>query len=157
MQSIGFDLTDWYRPVLANPGTLVPHPIVRGRRPRERIDWIVAFGGQAFIASNDWSPISVYGPGAVALIPLDLNFEGFRWGDGPRIPVGGWLHAATRTLDRGRVVVLGEGGMCTAQYDDLEGEIDGPLMPYGINAPYAPQNGQFCLNVVRWLSGLLDE
>ncbi|MCH7766830.1 MAG: hypothetical protein IH916_09770, partial [Acidobacteria bacterium] len=45
---------------------------------------------------------------------------------------------------------LGEAAMCTAQ-------VSGPeRRPMGMNHPKAPQNAQFCLNVVRWLSGLLD-
>jgi hypothetical protein len=48
-------------------------------------------------------------------------------------------------------VVLGEAAMCTAQ-------LAGPQhVPMGMNNPLAPQNAQFCLNVVHWLSGLLGE
>jgi hypothetical protein len=43
-----------------------------------------------------------------------------------------------------------------AQVNDLDEEIEDPLEPYGFNAPQAPDNAQFWLNVVRWLSGLLD-
>jgi len=151
------DLNARYQPVFANPGTLAAHPVVEGRNPGERLEWVVAWGGQAFIASSDWSPITVYGPNAVSVAPLALNFVNAEWNDGPLFSVNGWLHGATRELDQGRAVILGEGGMCTAQFDDLDGEIEGPLVPYGINAPQAPQNAQFCLNVVHWLSGLLDD
>jgi len=47
-------------------------------------------------------------------------------------------------LGRGRVVVLGEGGMLTAQVNRR--------VRYGINAP-GNDNQQFVLNVMRWLSG----
>jgi len=154
---VDLDFNARYQPVLANPGALAANPVVEGRNPRERIEWVVAWGGQAFIASDDWSPITVYGPNAASVAPLAFNFEDAEWGDGPLFSVAGWLHGATRKLDQGRVVILGEGGMCTAQFDDLDGELDGPLVPYGINAPQAPQNAQFCLNVMHWLSGLLDE
>ena len=75
----------------------------------------------------------------------------------PWFSAAGWLQGATRKLDHGRIAILGEAAMCTAQFDDLDGEIDAPLIPQGINALHAPQNAQFCLNVMHWLSGLLDE
>ena len=154
---VDLDFDARYRPVLENTGTLALHPVIEGRVPGERIEWIVTYGGQAFLASGAWAPITVFGLNAVSIAPLSLNFEDAEWGDGPLFPVAGWLNGATRQLDQGRVAILGEGGMCTAQFDDLDGEIGGPLVPYGINAPQAPQNARFCLNVVRWLSGLLDE
>lgn len=150
------DLETRYASILSSPGRLTFHPIVAGRNRQEQVDWVVTFTGQAFLASDDWDPLLVMGQHAVSVIPLSLNYEDAAWGVGPIIPVGDWLHAATRVLDQGRVAVLGEGGMCTAQFDDLDGEVEGPLEPYGINAPQAPYNAQFCLSVVRWLSGLLD-
>lgn len=154
---IDLDFNARYQPILANPGALGPHPVVEGRNPRERIEWIVTYGGQAFLTSDDWMPIAVFGPDAVSVAPLAFNFEDTEWFDGPLFSVAGWLNAATRRLNQGRVVVLGEGGMCTAQFDDLDGEIEDPLEPYGFNAPHAPYNAQYCLNAVHWLSGLLDE
>ena len=54
-----------------------------------------------------------------------------------------------RDGDERRVpVVLGEAAMCTAL-----GEGDGR---WGMNAPGAEQNARFCLNVLHWLTGLLD-
>lgn len=154
---IDLDFNARYQPILANPGALAPHPVVKGRNQQESIKWIVTYGGQAFLTSDDWMPITVFGPDAVSVAPLAFNFEDTEWFDGPLFSVAGWLNAATRRLNLGRVVVLGEGGMCTAQFDDLDGEIEDPLEPYGFNAPHAPYNAQYCLNVVHWLSGLLDE
>ena len=48
-----------FRPILANPGTLAPHPIVEGRNSEERIDSVVTSTGQAFYASENWEPILV--------------------------------------------------------------------------------------------------
>ena len=151
------DFDTRYASILANPGRLAPHPVVQGRNAREGVHWVVTFLGQAFLASDDWDPLMIMGPNAVSMIPLFRNFEDAEWGVGPVLPADNWLHGATRILDLGRVAVLGEGAMCTAQFDDLDGEIDDPLEPVGINAPQAPYNAQFCLSIVRWLSGLLDE
>jgi len=69
----------------------------------------------------------------------------------PTFPVGGWLQGGAVRVGQGRAVVLGEAAMCTAQ-------LAGPQrMPMGMNNPLAPQNAQFCLNVVHWLSGLLGD
>ena len=154
---VSLDFNARYEPVLASPGALAVHPVAEGRNSRERIESVVTFMGQAFLATDDWEPIMVLGPSAVSVILWTFNFEAAEWGYGPLFSAAGWLQGATRVLDQGRVVVLGEGGMCTAQLDDLDGEIDSPLFPSGFNSPHAPQNAQFCLNLVHWLSGLLDE
>ncbi len=99
----------------------------------------------------------VFGPNAVSIAPLASNFEDTEREEDSLFSAAGWLQGATRILDQGRVAILGEAAMCTAQFDDMDGEIDAPLIPEGINAPRAPQNAQFCLNVMHWLSGLLDE
>lgn len=49
---------------------------------------------------------------------------------------------------QGRVVVLGEAGMLTAQLDDKK-------RPFGMNCP-GIDNKQLALNIMHWLSGLLD-
>jgi hypothetical protein len=54
-------------------------------------------------------------------------------------------------IGKGRVAVFGEAAMFSAQ-------LAGPKKsPMGMNAPIAKQNPQFLLNVMHWLSGLLDK
>ena len=65
--------------------------------------------------------------------------------------IGGWLQGATLRAGKGRVAVFGEAAMFSAQ-------LAGPnKTPMGMNAPNAKQNPQFLLNVLHWLSGLLDK
>ncbi len=97
----------------------------------------------------------VFGPNAVSRVPLGRNFGDAARSEEPVLSVAGWLQGGTRKLDQGRVAILGEAATCTAQFDD-PGTVPGTVLE-GINAPQAAQNAQFCLNVVRWLSGLLDE
>ena len=151
------DFNSQYGRVIDNQGYLAPHHVIYGLNPGEQIEWVVTFMGHAFLASDDWKPIMVFGPNAVSIAPLAFNFEDTEKGDDSLFSAAGWLQGATRILDQGRVAILGEAAMCTAQFDDMDGEIDAPLIPEGINAPRAPQNAQFCLNVMHWLSGLLDE
>lgn len=130
----------------AETGTLVNHSIVRGRGPDENIDHVVTWTGQAFIVADDIEPLLVWGPGAVTRVALDENFAEMPQEKLPLIPIEGLLHAAAAGLDEGRFVVLGEAAMCTAQSaEDFD---------FGMNAPEADQNAQFCLNVVRWLTGV---
>ena len=129
-------------------GTLALHPIANGRSPEEQVESVVTFGGQAFYPSGKVQPLLVFGPQATAVTAVWENFPDTPESDAPRFWVAGWLQGAAAQLGQGRVVILGEAAMCTAQVDE-----DGPM---GMNHPKAPQNAQFCLNTVRWLSGLLD-
>ncbi len=73
------------------------------------------------------------------------------WQFGPdtkRIPVGGWLQGAVMKYGAGRIAFFGEAAMFTAQLSDLK--------PVGMNAPQAEQNSQFVLNLIHWLSGVLN-
>ena len=92
----------------------------------------------------------VFGPGAVAnTIPLH-NFEGMPQAEWPVLDIAGWWHAGARTLGKGRVVLLGEAAMCSAQLAGPE------RWTMGMNHPKAAQNAQFCLSSVRWLTGVLE-
>ena len=65
--------------------------------------------------------------------------------------VTGWYQGAVMRVGKGRLAVFGEAGMFAAQ-------VDGPKrVPFGMNTPEAKQNPQFILNVLHWLSGLLDK
>jgi hypothetical protein len=67
----------------------------------------------------------------------------------PRIPAAGMYAGVVSKYGHGRVATFGEAAMFTAQ---LAGE-----QRMGMNRPEAAQNAQFLLNVVHWLSGLLDD
>jgi hypothetical protein len=63
---------------------------------------------------------------------------------GPAESAAGWCQAVARTHGRGRVVVLGEAAMITAQVD-REGK------PFGMQLP-GDDNERFALQVLRWLA-----
>ena len=132
-------------------GTLKRHPILAGRAESERVTRVATFGGAAFHTSIDFHPLMVFGPGSTAQIDLNLNLPDAAQSENPRFEIAGWLHGATRRLGKGRLVILGEAAMCTAQRSGRD------QRPMGMNHPEAAQNPQFCLNVVHWLSGLLDD
>ncbi|MBI3578718.1 MAG: hypothetical protein HY089_04810 [Ignavibacteriales bacterium] len=67
----------------------------------------------------------------------------------PRTSASQMLQGAVLHYNKGRVAVFGEAAMFSAQ-------VSGPRRaPTGMNSPSAPQNGQFLLNVLHWLSKLL--
>lgn len=127
--------------------TLSRHPIMHGRSAKERIDSIASFWGQAFRAI-DPAVMSLFsfGPGVVSYEPV----EAWRFSEETPVQnVEGWLQGAALIVGKGRVVVLGEAGMLSAQL------MGARRVPAGMNAPMAHQNQQFVLNMFHWLSRLL--
>lgn len=128
-------------------GSLAPHPITDGRGGTERIDSVATFWGQGFTAIDRRAhALFTFGPAVISYYPL----RAWQFNDStPTRVIHGWLQAAAVTVAKGRVVVLGEAGLLSAQ-------VAGPQRnPMGMNAPIARQNQQFVLNLLHWLSGLL--
>lgn len=125
---------------------LADHAITRGRDAAERVDSVVAFTGQAFRAPDDAEPLMTLPEGTVVLLPARAwQFSA----ETPQVPAGGMLQGAVLRHGSGRVAVFGEAAMFSAQ-------LGGPRrQPMGMNAPIAPQNAQFLLNVMHWLTGVL--
>jgi len=129
-------------------GTLAEHPITKGRAASERVDSVATFTGSAFRVDDHAEPLLIFGAGVVSFTPT--NFWMYK-ADTPRIPVTGWCQGAVLRVGKGRLAVFGEAAMFSAQ-------VEGPNRePFGMNAPAAKQNPQFVLNVLHWLSGLLDQ
>lgn len=127
-------------------GRLASHPITNGRTAAERIDSVVAFTGQAFSVDAPGTALMTLAPGTIVLKPrVAWQFDGAT----PTEPGAGLQQGAVTSFGAGRVAVFGEAAMFSAQ-------LQGPTRtPMGMNDPAAPQNAQFLLNVLHWLSGLL--
>lgn len=124
--------------------TLHPHPIVQGRNQTESIQQVTSFTGQAARFVGDWQALLSFSNEAFAYInPQQAFMSGSD--QVQAFSVAGWVQAAAREWEAGRIVFLGEAAMCSAQ-------ISGNGVPMGMNSPQAPQNAQFCLNLLRWLS-----
>ncbi len=143
-----------------------PHPILLGRDEGEKVESVTAFTGQ-----------SLAGPaGAAVLLPMTDGAREAR--DLPTLQAladrleqagetGTGAEAAVAELSspalpaqalafehgQGRVVVLGEAGMLSAQLIRFPPDSGQPDRRFGMNA--APGNARFGLNVMHWLSGLL--
>jgi hypothetical protein len=64
-----------------------------------------------------------------------------------RLPADGYYQGAVLRFGQGKIAVFGEAAMFTAQ----TAHSGGRLFRAGFNAPTAPQNKQFILNLVKWL------
>jgi len=131
-------------------GTLAEHPVTDGRSDKERVETVTSFTGQGFRALDD-SVVSLMTLPAGTTV--HMTFEAGEFEDTtPRFSAEGLLQGALVRHGRGRVAVFGEAAMFTAQ----ELERDGTVFRFGMNAPGAERNAQFLLNVMHWLTGLLE-
>jgi hypothetical protein len=127
-------------------GSLGTHAIVNGRSQAERVDSVTSFTGSAFRTTVPVDTLLELPATTIALMPqVAWQFSNLT----PRLAGAGMLQGAVLTHGRGRVAAFGEAAMFSAQ-------VAGPQRrPMGMNDPAAPQNAQFLLNVVHWLSGVL--
>jgi hypothetical protein len=129
-------------------GSLVPGLAADGRNPAERVERVTTFTGQAFRLDPDVAaePSLLLPDGYEVLLPeVAWQFSERT----PRIPAANLLQGALVRHGEGRVAVFGEAAMFTAQ-------VAGPQrIPAGMNAPQAPENARYLLNVMHWLGGTL--
>lgn len=130
-------------------GTLADHPITRGRSASERIESVMTFTGQAFRAPDEAAPLFIMPPGVEVLLPSVAWEFSERT---PRVSADGLLQGAALRVGKGRIAVFGEAAMFTAQ----RGVENGEVSLFGMNHPEARDNEQFVLNVIHWLTGLLE-
>ncbi len=127
-------------------GSLAAHAVTEGRSPAERVDSVVAFTGQAFRVDAPGTPLMTLAPGTTVLEPaVAWQFDATT----PTESGAGLLQGAVVPFGQGRVAVFGEAAMFSAQVAGAQ------RAPMGMNDPAAPQNAQFLLNVLHWLTGLL--
>ncbi len=113
---------------------LADSPITRGRNRSERISQVITFTGQSLKGAKGSKPLMTLPNTAVDTFPQTKQ----------SVPAAGRTQGLTMKIGKGRVVVLGEAGMLTAQIDD-EGRM------FGMNYP-KNDNKQLALNIMHWLS-----
>ncbi len=125
--------------------SLADHPITNGRTIAERVDSIETSVGSAFRLPPDGESLLTFGPSFVSLLPeSSWEFDDTT----PRQAIGGWSQAGVARVGLGRIAVLGDSWLLRSALEEEDSEM-GP-------AYEESQNPQFTLNVVYWLSGLLD-
>ena len=112
-------------------------PIMLGRNESERVDRVLTFTGQSLLGPT----------GSVALLKFaDSAIEDH---DGKSMSAAGRTQGVALRFGRGRVVVMGEAGQLSAQV------VGNPPEKFGMNRNDC-DNRKMVLNLVHWLSGLLD-
>jgi hypothetical protein len=135
-------------------GLLHDHPITQGRNGAERIERVLTFTGTSLGGPAEGTAILRLSEAAIdrpASAPI-VEKEG---GDtrvtvhyGDPVSAVGRAQCVAMEIGSGRVVVLGEAGMLSAQRSGPGGS------PVGMNVP-GYDNRQLALNIMRWLSRLL--
>ena len=120
-------------------GRLPDHPITRGRNASERVNKIITFTGQ-----------SLKGPaGSTAFLKLaDTAFDRMPGQNTNPVSAAGRAQGVAMKFGKGRVIVMGEAGMLSAQLTGPQG------VAFGMNRP-GIDNRQLALNIMHWLSGVL--
>ena len=118
---------------------LADYPITKGRNDSERVSRVMTFVGQ-----------SLKGPeGSEAFLKLADTATDRIPGNPPKdSSAAGRSQALAFKFGKGRVVVLGEAAMLSAQVTGSDNQ------PFGMNIPNI-DNKQLALNIMHWLSGLL--
>ena len=119
------------------------HPITRGRNAGEKISRIIAFTGQSLKGPKDSVAFMKLADTAVDVIPARPGVEE------KQSSSAGHSQGIAFKFGKGRVVVLAEAGMLSAQ-------LAGPRkMKFGMNRP-GIDNRQLALNIMHWLTRLLN-
>ena len=127
--------------------TLHNNIIANGGNADEWVDSILTFTGHAFEIPEDAIPIMTFSEAYMQWCPDTA------WRFQNTIPeaITGYSQGAFKKFGEGRVVVLGEAMMITAQL-----AIGLSWQKIGMNTPQAPYNYQLLLNITRWLDGRLE-
>jgi hypothetical protein len=115
-------------------GRLGDHPVFKGSRPGTAVDIVMTYTGQSLDGPDDAAVLLRLPPTAVEYVPDDDTLA-----ERP----AGTAQGLALTYGSGRVVVLGEGAMLTAQVNRR--------VRYGMNTS-DNDNRRFVLNVMHWLS-----
>ena len=118
---------------------LLDHPITQGRDEAEKIDRVQTFTGQALKG----------GEGAISFLKLaDTAIDTADRTAEKSVSVAGQSQGLAIKFGKGRVVMMGEAAMLSAQVSGTENR------PMGMNVP-GGDNKQLVLNIMHWLTGLL--
>lgn len=129
--------------------SLADHAITRGRSASESVESITGFTGQAFRFVGDVQPLMYMPHDWKVFLPIEAGaFDSTT----PVVSARGLIQGCVLRYGTGRVAVFGEAAMFTAQSVVR----DGAVRKMGMNHPDADENAQFVLNLLHWLSGLLD-
>lgn len=125
------------------------HPILDGRDAGERVRLVATFTGQSLVAPEGAVPLLKCAEIAVDRVPIaattasgDVTTTTYQTADSS---AAGHCQGLAMPFGSGRVVVLGEAAMLSAQIDAKS------HLKFGMNVA-GTDNRQFALNLLRWLA-----
>jgi hypothetical protein len=135
-------------------GLLADHAITRGRDSTERVGRIIAFTGQSLLGPEGSAAFMKLGDGARDL-PLRTFASARSWklALSETLPAAGRSQGVAFAFGKGRVVVLGEAAMLSAQV--ILRPSGAIAFRMGMNHP-GIDNRQLALNIMHWLAGVLN-
>jgi hypothetical protein len=131
------------------------HPLLEGRSSSESIKRIVAFSGQSLSVPVGATALLKFAASAreastSSQLEAALNGE-----DSAARTANGLAQAVLMKVGRGKLAVFGEAAMFTAQVVRFESGGQREEIKMGMNVA-GNDDRQFALNILHWLSGLLD-
>ncbi len=142
-------------------GLLGDHPIMRGRSAAEWINRVVTFTGQSLSIPEGATPLLKLAPEAYEAANRAELREVMRNLMAPGMTIANLTmnrkqatgaQGIAMQFGKGRVVVLGEAALLSAQ---VARQPNGRESPMGMNVP-GNDDRRFALNILHWLSGLLN-
>ncbi len=141
--------------VFARPaGSLGDHAITRGLSTIPEVSTVETFTGQSLLGPPDATSLLILAASAVDRVPTSAKRE--MHGSNTTVTfetedrsAAGRCQGLALRFGKGRIVVLGEAALLTAQVDARTGR------RFGMNSP-GNDNRAFALNTVRWLAGALE-
>lgn len=128
-------------------GTLVDHPITRGRSPDEIVHSVATFAGSAFRGGEGLQPLLIFRKSYRSWMPKEY----YQFPPGtPNIDVTGWYQGGVKAYGEGRIAFFSEAAMFTAQVFNNGRE------KVGMNHPLGRENARLLLNTIHWLSDVLN-
>jgi hypothetical protein len=140
------------------------HSILGGRDASEEVKSVRSFTGQSLgVPDGATSLLKFSATAREAPSTKELDAEAAAARDAGALretigshssPVVGRAQGIAMKFGKGRVVILGEAGMFSAQIVRFNNDNQQREMKFGMNVP-GSDDRQFALNVLPWLSGLL--
>jgi hypothetical protein len=136
------------------------HPITRGRGDSEAVSSVTTFTGQSLsVPAGAIALMKLSDTAREAATPDDINAENAaaqrpdstQFGSRSK-PLAGRAQGIAMRYGTGKVVILGEAAMLSAQLIRFPDGTEGKM---GMNVP-GNDNRRFALNLLHWLSGLID-
>jgi hypothetical protein len=142
-------------------GRLGSHSILEGRNASEKVNLVKTFTGQSLGLPQGATALLSFGSTAREAPTTDvLNAaaEAVATAKPPpaeSFPVAGRVQGLAMPFGKGRVVVLGEAGMFSAQLVDFPPGAQQQDIRFGMQVP-GTDDRQFALNVLHWLSRVIN-